>query len=128
MATHCRILAWRIPWTAIPGGLQSMGSQRVGHDRAHTYTVPPTTSDTTLYFLGVRTKLCIDFFLGTQQMCDQHNELNFKVTTNKYLISKLLSMNNESLTFFTTSEFHLADEFQKSSKKEGVGESEEEYT
>ena len=65
MATHCRILAWRIPWTAIPGGLQSMGSQRVGHDRAHTHTVPPTTSDTTLYFLGVRTKLCIDFFLGT---------------------------------------------------------------
>ena len=44
-------------------------------------------------------------------MRDQHNELNFKVTTNKYLISKLLSMNNESLTFFTISEFHLADEF-----------------
>ena len=32
MATHCRILAWRIPWTEEPGGLQSMGSQRVGHD------------------------------------------------------------------------------------------------
>ena len=27
MATHCRILAWRIPWTEEPGGLQSMGSQ-----------------------------------------------------------------------------------------------------
>ena len=29
MATHSRILAWRIPWTKKPGGLQSMGSRRV---------------------------------------------------------------------------------------------------
>ena len=32
MATHSNILAWRIPWKEEPGGLQSMGSQRVGHD------------------------------------------------------------------------------------------------
>ena len=32
MATHSRILAWKIPWTEGPGGLQSMGSQRVGHN------------------------------------------------------------------------------------------------
>ena len=32
MATHSNILAWRIPRTGEPGGLQSMGSQRVGHD------------------------------------------------------------------------------------------------
>ena len=31
MATHCSILAWRIPWREEPGGLQFMGSQRVGH-------------------------------------------------------------------------------------------------
>ena len=31
MATHSSILAWKIPWTEEPGGLQSMGSQRVGH-------------------------------------------------------------------------------------------------
>ena len=31
MATHSGILAWRIPWTEEPGGLQSTGSQRVGH-------------------------------------------------------------------------------------------------
>ena len=30
--THSGILAWRIPWTEEPGGLQSMGSHRVGHD------------------------------------------------------------------------------------------------
>ena len=35
MATHSSILAWKIPWTEEPGGLQSMGSQRVGHDWAH---------------------------------------------------------------------------------------------
>ena len=43
MATHSSILAWRIPWTEEPGGLQSMGSQRVGHDwpintHIHTHT------------------------------------------------------------------------------------------
>ena len=47
MATHSSILAWRIPWTEEPGGLQSVGSQRVRHDlvtnthmcaRTHTHT------------------------------------------------------------------------------------------
>ena len=32
MATHSSILAWGIPWTEKPGGLQSMGLQRVGYD------------------------------------------------------------------------------------------------
>ena len=32
MAPHSSILAWKIPWTEKPGRLQSMGSQRVGHD------------------------------------------------------------------------------------------------
>ena len=34
MATHSRILAWKIPWTEKLGGLQSKGLQRVGHDLA----------------------------------------------------------------------------------------------
>ena len=40
MATHASILAWRIPWTGEPGGLQCMGSQRVRHDctTEHTHT------------------------------------------------------------------------------------------
>ena len=38
MATHSSILAWRIPRTEEPGGLQSMGLQRVGHDSVHTHT------------------------------------------------------------------------------------------
>ena len=39
IATHSSILAWRIPWTEEPGGLQSMGSQRVRHDwETNTFT------------------------------------------------------------------------------------------
>ena len=32
MATHSSFLAWEVPWTEEPGGLQSMGSQRVGYN------------------------------------------------------------------------------------------------
>ena len=35
MAIHSSILPWKTPWTEEPGGLQSMGSQRVRQDRAH---------------------------------------------------------------------------------------------
>ena len=46
MATHSSILAWRMPWIEEPGGLQSMGSQRVGYNwvtnrYTHTHTVGP---------------------------------------------------------------------------------------
>ena len=39
MATHSSTLAWRIPWTEEPGGLQSKGSQRVGHNRTDTLSL-----------------------------------------------------------------------------------------
>ena len=38
MATHSSILAWRISWTEVPGGLQSMGSQGVRHELTNTFT------------------------------------------------------------------------------------------
>ena len=41
MATHSSILTWRIPWAEEPGGLQSTGPQRVGHDLA----TKPTNKD-----------------------------------------------------------------------------------
>ena len=41
MATHSSILAWRIPWMEEPGGLQSTGSHRVGHDRATSLSLSP---------------------------------------------------------------------------------------
>ena len=37
MATHSSTLAWTISWTGEPGGLQSMGSQRIGHDSATSF-------------------------------------------------------------------------------------------
>ena len=40
MATHSSILAWKIPWTEEPGGLQFMVSQRVGHNSGITLTLP----------------------------------------------------------------------------------------
>ena len=47
MATHSRILAWRIQWTEEPGGLQTMGSQSVGHDLVTEHVCPgPLTSPT----------------------------------------------------------------------------------
>ena len=44
MATHSSILVWKIPWTVEPGGLESIGSQRVRHDQAtiSTFTFPLT--------------------------------------------------------------------------------------
>ena len=47
MATHSNILVWEIPWTEEPEGLQSMGSERVGHNLAT--KPPPPTSAKSLY-------------------------------------------------------------------------------
>ena len=46
IATHSSILAWRIPWTEEPGGLQSTGSQRVGHDWVISLSLSCKTGDT----------------------------------------------------------------------------------
>ena len=48
LATHSSILAWKTPWTEEPGGLQSRGSQRVGHNCVRTHT--PITSTSRLQF------------------------------------------------------------------------------
>ena len=55
MATHSSILAWTIPWTDEPGKLQSMGSQRVGHDLVTKTTTAskPHTQPMNVYQLGL---------------------------------------------------------------------------
>ena len=46
MATHSTILAWKIPWAEKPGGLQTIWSQRVGHDRANASACTHTRAQT----------------------------------------------------------------------------------
>ena len=57
MATHSSILAWRIPWTEEPGGLQSTGLQRVGHDWV-------TSLSLSLTFCSEMFKFFFNFFLS----------------------------------------------------------------
>ena len=52
MATHSSIFAWEIPWTQEPGGLQSMGLQRVGLDCARAHTHTHTHTDTLVNFIS----------------------------------------------------------------------------
>ena len=54
MATHSRVLAWRIPGTGEPGGLPSMGSHRVRHDCSDLAAAVPIMKRTS--FLGVSSK------------------------------------------------------------------------
>ena len=54
MATYSSILAWRIPWTEEPGGLQSMGSQRVRHDWVTSFHFTSHTSKVMFKILQAR--------------------------------------------------------------------------
>ena len=51
LAIHSTILTWRIPWTEEPGRLQSIGSQRVGHDWSNLACRHTTASKTKVYYL-----------------------------------------------------------------------------
>ena len=57
MATHSYIHAWRIPWTEEPGELQSMGSQRVGHDRVTKHTCNSTVKKSFLCLFPISIKI-----------------------------------------------------------------------
>ena len=59
MATHSSILAWRTPWTEEPGGLQSIGSPRVVHDRAACLTILPQNEGWGLMKLRIQTWLLL---------------------------------------------------------------------
>ena len=54
MASHSSVLAWRIPGTGEPGGLPSMGSHRVGHDRSDLATAAAHASKAILKILQAR--------------------------------------------------------------------------
>ena len=50
MATHCSILAWEIPWTEEPGGLQSLGLQKVEHESATKQQQQDNLNEMTMYW------------------------------------------------------------------------------
>ena len=56
MAIHSSVLAWKTLWTEVPGGLQSVGSQRVGHDLAieHAHTQTKVTLDEMLQRVRIK--------------------------------------------------------------------------
>ena len=54
MATHSSVLAWRIPGTAEPGGLPSMGSHRVGHNLSDLAAAAAAYLPNKLYFKQIR--------------------------------------------------------------------------
>ena len=59
MATHSSILAWRIPWTKEPGGLQSTGSQRVRHNGATLLSTIPLYTEEWNY--RINWQFCLSF-------------------------------------------------------------------
>ena len=62
-ATHSSILAWRIPWTEEPGGLQSMGVARVEHDLV-TKPPPPSPPKYMMFFRKVMTSKVLLFIFN----------------------------------------------------------------
>ena len=74
MATHSSILAWRIPWTEEPGGLQSIGMQRVRHnwsDSAHRHSWDVHSSYWVFSLLG---SLCVDYGPNSKQNFHCHSK------------------------------------------------------
>ena len=66
MTTHSTTLAWRIPWTEVPGGLQSIGLQRVGHDGVtNTFTLRANQSIPDDYFVGLTIWVKEAFIIAT---------------------------------------------------------------
>ena len=88
MAIHSSLLAWRIPWTKEPGGLQPMGSQRVRHDRTHTHThIYVCVCIHTYIYIYVCVYIYIHFEHRKSHICWRKNDLesyfsNFIITTN----------------------------------------------
>ena len=75
MATHSSSLAWRIPWTEKPGRLQSMGSQRVGHNWSNlACTHAPTMTGRYLWFLPVKKSWDLLYDTGSCTQCSVTTE------------------------------------------------------
>ena len=68
MATLSSILAWKVPWTEDPCGLQSMGSQRVGHDLAGKYSFLYCTLKEPPCFSLQSGKSCLSYLVNNLEL------------------------------------------------------------
>ena len=85
MITHSSILAWKIPWTEEPGGLQSLGLQRVGHNWAHTWQ----------QFTIIKKKIAIKHSSVYEHITEQANRERLSSKILKY--SPSFGFNNQML-------------------------------
>ena len=76
MATHLNILAWKIPWTEEPGGLWSIGSQRVGHAQRNLACTHMSTHLKTEFHNLVYSLTCKTFGIFTSSFSRKIAELN----------------------------------------------------
>ena len=94
MATDSSILAWRIPWTEKPGGLQSMGLQSVGHDwKANTFTFSLLENQT--WFL-LTDKHCIIKF----RICDLRVWSEYTIYFTGFFLALLINYSYSSVFIF----------------------------
>ena len=82
MATHSSILAWRIPWTEEPGGLQSRGSQRIGHTFSCRSTGPVS-------LLSVLTLLPLSISVTLPELYDRFSPCQFLTGRSSLIILPL---------------------------------------
>ena len=102
MASHSSILAWKIPWTAEPGRLQSMGSLRVRHDRYELYEIiifyQLLATSFKVVFLKYRTT-----YKNNKKTPNPQNTI-LLIMIVYYLINIELNYSNRDLTFNTVCE------------------------
>ena len=99
MATHCSILAWRIPWTEEPSGLQSVGSQRVRPDWA-TFTVR------LYFFYFLKLCMCVHICMYICKVSLHTWYKDTKADTIKTYLSPFIQLPSSPLWRTTCTQFH----------------------
>ena len=112
MATHSSILAWRIPWTEEPSGLQSTGSQRAGHNWSN-------LACTNLFIKQEESRGCRKQTYGYYGM----GGVNWEIGVDIYLLLCIKSITNKNLLYGTGNsiQYSVMAYIGKESEKERCG-------
>ena len=106
MATHSSILAWRNPWTEEPGGIQSMGSQRVGPD-----WVTNTSYSYCRMNLFMNSSVTFNMYIDSQSHYHNHTDLSIKkisLCCSLIIKSSLLPASRNPLLIFRSYSFSIS--------------------